>query len=301
MDLYQIIKKLEVLNIEFRVNEPMSRHTSFKIGGPVDLMIFPKSMEEMEALMPVLRQECADTIIIGKGTNLLACDEPIHKVAVKTFDGLNGLLAEGDNCIIADSGVLLSRSAVLARELELAGMEFAHGIPGTLGGAITMNAGAYGGQMSDIIRSVIFLDENGRKHQWAKDKLDFAYRHSIFCDNDYIILRASLELARGDGAEIKNKMDHLALKRRESQPLNLPSGGSTFKRPKTGYAAALIEQAGLKGYTIGGAQVSEKHSGFVVNLGEAKFTDVCQVMEHVRRTVFEKFGVQLMPEVKIIQ
>jgi len=301
MDLYQIIKKLETLNIELRANEPMSRHTSFKIGGPVDLMIFPKSTEETEALVPVLRQECADTIIIGKGTNLLASDEPIHKVAVKTFDGLGVMRPLGDSCIAADSGVLLSRSALLAREMELTGMEFAHGIPGTLGGAITMNAGAYGGQMADIIKSVTFLDENGRRQEWGKDKLDFAYRHSIFCDNDYIILGASLELARGDGAEIKNRMDHFARKRRESQPLNLPSAGSTFKRPKTGYAAALIEQAGLKGYTIGGAQVSGKHSGFVVNLGEASFNDVCQVMEHVSRTVFDKFGVQLLPEVKIIQ
>lgn len=300
MDVNHVISILQRLGIKFSAGEPMSRHTSFKIGGAIDVMIFPESISEIDAAVTALSPLRDEMIIVGNGTNLLFTDKAIHKIALKTFDGLSNLEPEGDNGITCDSGVLLSRAASLARNMELTGMEFAHGIPGTLGGAITMNAGAYGGQMSDIISSVTFLDENGHKQRWGKDKLDFSYRHSVFCDNDYIILSASLEMERGKAGEIQSKMELLNRKRRDSQPLNLPSAGSTFKRPQSGYAAALIEQAGLKGYKIGGAQVSEKHAGFVVNVDNASFDDVFQLIEHIKRTVLEKFGTQLVPEVKII-
>lgn len=301
MDFSNFLDKMQKKGITVLKDEKMSEHTSFKIGGPVDLMILPKSVSEAETVLSGLRAMGEEPIIIGNGTNLLVTDSPVHKVAVKTHDGLGKMLPEGESAIAAGSGALLSRVAVLARERGLTGMEFAHGIPGTLGGAIMMNAGAYGGQMSDIINMVTFLDDKGERHKLRGDELEFGYRHSIFSGKNYFILGASIVLRPGNYNEIRDKMTELSKKRRSSQPLEFPSAGSTFKRPAGGYAASLIEQAGLKGYTVGGAQVSEKHSGFVINRGGATYCDVRKVMDHITQIVFSKFDIQLEPEVRIIE
>lgn len=301
MDLISIAYSLEKKGISVLRDEYMLRHTSFKIGGPVPLMILPKSNSEIETAIAVLRAAGEEPLIMGNGTNMLVTDEPLKKVIIKTHNGLGHMLPDGENAIAVGSGALLSRVAALARERGLAGMEFAHGIPGSLGGAITMNAGAYGGQMSDIVRDVVFLDEDGKRHCWENERLEFGYRHSIFFEKKYVILGAAIVLSQDDREDIKGRMDEFSQKRRASQPLEFPSAGSTFKRPANGYAAALIEQAGLKGYTVGGAQVSEKHSGFVINRGGATYRDVRMVMDHVTETVYKKNGIILEPEVRIIE
>lgn len=301
MDLISIAEKLGKKGISVLRNEHMLRHTSFKIGGPVELMVLPKSSSQVEAAVTLLRAIDVEPLVIGNGTNLLVTDAPLRKIIIKTHNGLGFALPDGENAIEAGSGALLSRAAVLAKEMGLTGMEFARGIPGSLGGAITMNAGAYGGQMSDIIRNVVFLDEDGKRCCRENEELDFSYRHSVFCEKKCVILSASIALSPGDSEEIKDRMDELSQKRRASQPLEFPSAGSTFKRPANGYAAALIEQVGLKGYTVGGAQVSEKHSGFVINRGGATYRDVRMVMDHVMETVYKKAGIVLEPEVRIIE
>lgn len=303
MNISKIAKKIEDRGIEVKRDELMKIHTTFKIGGPIAAMVLPKSFKELQTTLSVIRSCEEEPFVFGNGSNLLVSDEPIDKVAVKTCYATSKMLPEGETGIAAGSGVLLSKIAVFAREMGLAGMEFAHGIPGTLGGAITMNAGAYGGQISDILRMVTIIDENGERKHLDVSKLDLGYRHSIFSDpnNKYVIAGASIELVQGDFDEIRSKMNELSKKRRDSQPLDLPSAGSTFKRPEKGYAAAMIEEAGLKGYTVGGAQVSEKHAGFVVNRGDATFSDVMNVIEHVYETVYNRFGVHLEPEVRIIK
>ena len=301
MDLSGFADRLERVGISVLREAPMSRHTSFKIGGPVDVMVLPKSCEEVKTVMGELSLAGEEPLIIGNGTNLLVTDSPLHRVVVKTYNGLGAISAGGETEVVAGSGAMMSRVAVSAMERGLAGMEFAHGIPGTMGGAIAMNAGAYGGQMANIVDSVNFIDEEGNVQCRKKDELDFSYRHSVFSGNKYVILAATLRLERGDRGTIKKKMDELMHKRRESQPLEMASAGSTFKRPPKGYAAALIEQAGLKGYTAGDAQVSQKHSGFVVNLGGASFDDVRKVMDHVTDTVYARFGIMLEREVRVIE
>lgn len=301
MNIKKIASTLKDSGITILPDESMHRHTSFKIGGPVDLMILPKTEAEVLTVTSLLRENNVEPLIIGNGTNLLVTDSRLKKVIIKTHSGLGFTLSEGETTITAGSGALLSRVAVLAKQHSLTGLEFAHGIPGSLGGAITMNAGAYGGQMSDIIEDVVFLDEGGEIRRLENSELDFGYRHSVFCEKKYIILSATIKLSKSDDGSIKVKMDELARRRRDSQPLEFPSAGSTFKRPENGYAAALIEEAGLKGYTVGGAQVSEKHAGFVINRGSATFDDVRKVMEHVVEIVHKNSGITLEPEVRIIE
>lgn len=285
---------------QIRYNEPMSRHTSFRIGGTVRAMLFPRTAEELKGFMAVLREEGVEPFVMGNGTNLLVRDGELDLVVIKT-SGLSQIRQTGETEIAAGSGVLLSRLAVFAQERGLGGLEFAHGIPGTLGGAIIMNAGAYGGEIKNVVTRTRALAPDGGEVLVEGEAHGFAYRHSRFEETGEIVLEAALSLFKKDPGEIAREMEELARRRRESQPLNLPSAGSTFKRPKTGYAAALIDQAGLKGYRVGGAAVSEKHAGFVVNLGGATFEDVLAVMEHVRKTVLERCGVELEPEVKIIR
>lgn len=280
-------------------NEPLSAHTSFRIGGRVSAMFFPRTAEELKLISGYCRRMGIRTLFMGNGTNLLVADT-LPEMAVIKLCELNGLSENGGTMSLG-AGVLLSKAASLALERCLSGLEFAAGIPGSVGGAVYMNAGAYGGEMKDIVSRVTVLDEELELRTYEKDECDFSYRHSRFNDDGSIIISAEIRLIPGKREDIKGKMDDLSLRRRTKQPLNFPSAGSTFKRPENGFAAAMIEEAGLKGYTVGGAQVSEKHAGFVVNKGGATFSDVIAVMEHVRETVLARTGVELSPEVKIIR
>jgi UDP-N-acetylmuramate dehydrogenase len=287
-------------SIECRLNEPMKNHTSFRIGGPVRAMFLPKSEAELTELCTVLRDSGVRPLIMGNGTNLLADDKPLDLIVAKT-SGLGNIELTSEAEITAESGVIISKLAMFACESGLSGLEFAHGIPGTLGGAVTMNAGAYGGEMKDVIQATTALNPETGMFFVTGDEHGFSYRHSRFSDKEDIILSSVIRLRKDDSAKIRARMDELSQRRRESQPLDLPSAGSTFKRPKDGYAAALIDQAGLKGFTIGGAAVSEKHAGFIVNRGDASFDDVMAVIEHVRETVLGTTGIELETEIKTIR
>ncbi|MGI5936027.1 MAG: UDP-N-acetylmuramate dehydrogenase [Oscillospiraceae bacterium] len=286
--------------LELRLEEPMKNHCSFRIGGPAAAMALPGSQEETEELCHLLRRMGVRPFVMGNGTNLLVTDRPLRRIVIKMGEKMGVICAKGETSLTAGCGATLARLATAAQGLGLSGLEFAHGIPGTLGGAVVMNAGAYGGEMRDVVMSTTFLDEDLSVSRLTGQEHDFSYRHSAFSDRNCVILSCDLELRPGDPQEIRRCMKDLAERRRSSQPLDMPSAGSTFKRPEKGYAAALIDQAGLKGYTVGGAQVSEKHAGFVVNRGGASFDDVIRVMEHVRETVYKTAGIMLEPEIKII-
>ena len=285
--------------LRLREEEPMSAHCSFRIGGPAELFAEPSDEGELLRLISALRYEAVPFTVIGNGTNLLVADEGVRGVVIRLGDCFASARAEGAR-IFAQSGITLARLALLASDNSLAGLEFAHGIPGSLGGAVVMNAGAYGGELKDVITSVRALCPDGEVRVFPAAECDFSYRHSRF-GADYTVLGAEIELSYGDKDEILARMRELAAKRAASQPLDRPSAGSTFKRPADGYAAAMIDSAGLKGYRVGGAAVSEKHAGFVVNLGGATCRDVLAVMEHVRKTVFDRTGTLLEPEVRIIR
>ncbi len=299
-DLLQKNLRDTMPGIRLSRREPMSRHTSFRIGGEAALMAFPRTSGELAAICAAARRCGISPLIFGNGTNLLVADGPLDILAVKTFDGLSEIRLSGENGIYASSGALLSKIAVFAQKNGLAGLEFAHGIPGTLGGAISMNAGAYGGEMKDVVVMTEYLDENLLRKTASGGEHAFEYRHSAFSNGGRIILGSLLKLSKGEPEKIRERMNELSEKRKASQPLDIPSAGSTFKRPKGGYAAALIDEAGLKGYAIGGAQVSEKHAGFVVNRGGATCEDVLRLIEHIKSTVFEKSGILLETEIKYI-
>lgn len=287
--------------LELRENEPMRNHCSFKIGGEAAVMALPTSVEETEALSKFLRVKGVKPLVIGNGTNLLITDAPLRRFVIKMSDKMSAIEWRGEKGVFAICGVSLAKLATECAHHSLTGLEFAHGIPGTLGGAASMNAGAYGGEMKQVIHSVTYLDENLIICEKLLGELDFSYRHTAFSDIEDVILGCELELSRGSEDEILAKMRALSEKRRASQPLDKPSAGSTFKRPANGYAAALIEEAGLKGFALGGAQVSEKHAGFVINRGGATFDDVVKLMEHIKETVYMRSGIMLEPEVKIIE
>ncbi len=282
-------------------DEPMSRHTSFRIGGPAAIMAFPASAAELAALCETARDAGIKPFVFGNGTNLLVQDAPLRILAVKTCDGLSALELIGEDKISAGSGALLSKIAVFAQKNGLTGLEFAHGIPGTLGGAVSMNAGAYGGEMKQVIKSTEFLDEDFKRKLLTGSAHGFDYRHSFFSDKEMIIIGSVLQLTKGEPEAVKRRISELSEKRRASQPLELPSAGSAFKRPKGGYAAALIDEAGLKGYSVGGAQVSEKHAGFIVNRGGASCDEVLRLIEHIKETVYKKSGITLETEIKYIR
>ncbi len=278
-------------------NEPMSRHCSFRIGGAAAAFCRVSDEAQLAALLALLRREGVPYAVIGRGSNLLVSDGGFPGAVVQLADDPASLRREGD-CVSAWAGVTLARLAVFAREQGLAGLEFAHGIPGSLGGGILMNAGAYGGEMKDVVVSVRYLDAAGAVRETAEP--GFAYRHSRFSDSGEIVLGAALRLRPDAPDAIAARMAELWEKRSASQPLSLPSAGSTFKRPATGYAAAMIDGAGCKGLAVGGAQVSEKHAGFVVNRGGATAADVKALMAQVQRRVLEKYGVELQPEVRFL-
>jgi UDP-N-acetylmuramate dehydrogenase len=263
-------------------------------------MALPGSPEELELLCQLLARKGVEPVLIGNGTNLLFPDEGLDRVVIKTCPNVGGVTVQG-NTVTAFCGASLARTASAALEAGLTGLEFAHGIPGSVGGGVVMNAGAYGGELKDVVTETTYLDETMTRRTLRGPEHEFSYRHSFLSDQAGVVLSVTMTLVPGDKEAISARMRELAEKRRASQPLELPSAGSTFKRPATGYAAALIDQAGLKGYTVGGAQVSEKHAGFVVNIGGATCQDVLRLMEYVQNTVLSRSGVMLEPEVRIIR
>ena len=287
--------------LEMHENEPMSAHCSFRIGGPARLMACPASGAEAAALLRLLREADAPVELMGKGTNLLVADEGLDAVVVRLGEAISGAeLLPGDR-VRAGAGISLAKLAVFAAEAGLSGLEFAHGIPGSLGGAVFMNAGAYGGEMKDVLESAELALPDGTLREVPAEELELSYRHSALEGSGALVTAATVKLKPAEPETIRARMRELMEKRRASQPLDMPSAGSTFKRPVGGYAAALIDQAGLKGFAIGGAQVSEKHAGFVINRGGATFDDVLRLMEHIQKTVLEKSGVRLEPEVRILK
>lgn len=287
-----------------RLQEPMSAHTTFRIGGPADYFVEPDSESVLKELLLLCRETETPFFILGNGSNLLVSDEGYRGVMIslRGFDEISFREGEsteaGKTIMTAGCGVLLSKAAMQAAERGLTGFEFAGGIPGTLGGAVTMNAGAYGGEIRDVILSARVMTKAGDVRELSAEELDLSYRHSIIQEKDLIVLSADFAFAHGDEEQIKEQMRQLNTQRREKQPLEYGSAGSTFKRPEGYFAGKLIQDAGLKGYRSGDVMVSEKHSGFVVNVGKGTCGDAMRVIEHVQRTVYEQFGVELELEVK---
>ncbi len=305
MDWYtQLDKQIADYLPDLRVecDEPMSRHTSFRIGGPARRMAFPERGEQLVLLMGFAEDCGARPLVIGNGTNLLAPDERLDRLVVNTSAMSRVELGPEPRTIRAEAGVSLARLADFACKQGLTGLEFAHGIPGTLGGAVCMNAGAYDGEMKQVVQSVTLLFPEEGVRTLSCEEMDFGYRHSLLSGRpDAVVLSAVLRLAEGEEAEIREKMRSLMARRKASQPLEYPSAGSTFKRPTGYFAGTLIDQCGLKGLTVGGAQVSEKHAGFVINLGGATCADVTELIRQVQERVWTEKGVRLEPEVKIIE
>ena len=288
-----------IQDIQLRFDEPMSKHTSFRIGGPAEVMAFPKNTQELSALMCAAAELKIQPAILGAGTNVLAPDAGLPGLCICLKDALDGMeLLEG-NRIRVMAGVTMTRAAVFAANHSLSGMEFAHGIPGTVGGGVYMNAGAYGGEICDICESVDVMDLNGNLKTLSGDEMQFSYRHSRLEEEGGIVVSATFRLIPQDSNDIKAKMKELQSKRSASQPLDLPSAGSAFKRPVGGYAAALVDQAGLKGFAVGGAAISTKHAGFAVNIGGATAADVKSLLQQVSDRVYVNSGIRLEPEVRI--
>lgn len=279
------------------IDEPMSRHTTFRVGGPADFFVTPKAKEEVRDVVRICKEAGMPYYIIGNGSNLLVSDAGYRGVIVQIYKEMNEVKIEGD-LVKAQAGALLSGIAAKALGAELSGFEFASGIPGTIGGACVMNAGAYGGEMKDVLESVTVLTGEGKIIELGRNELELGYRTSVIAKKGYIVLGAVLKLERGDGEKIKTYMDELKEKRVTKQPLEYPSAGSTFKRPEGYFAGKLIEDAGLRGFQVGGAQVSEKHCGFVINRDHATAADIMELMRQVQIRVKENSGVDLEPEVK---
>lgn len=283
---------------QIKENEPMAKHTSFKVGGPADLLVVPQSQEEFLAVLELLKAADAPFYIIGKGTNLLVRDKGFRGVIVKTTGLTKVRLAEDK--LIAEPGISLKDLADLALAESLTGLEFASGIPGSLGGGVTMNAGAYDGEMKNVIEAIEVLDQAGNVFTLRGDDCRFAYRSSIIQEEKYILLSVNLSLRKGDYNRINEKMIDLNAKRWAKQPLDYPSAGSTFRRPEGYFAGKLIQDAGFKGYSLGGAQVSNKHSGFVINTGTATTADILNLIKSIQAGVLKEFGVALKTEVIVI-
>lgn len=287
-------------NISFLKDEPLSNHTSFKIGGKCSLFITPNSLEQISSIMKIIKQDQISFYIIGKGSNLLFNDNGFDGVIINISENLKDIHLLDDTKIYCSAGISLNKLCVFAMENSLTGLEFAYGIPGSVGGAVYMNAGAYGGEIQDVLQSVDYIDDNGNIKTCAKEDLDLSYRHSFFTDKPYCIIGCTVNLSLGCKQDIKNKMDDLMNRRQTKQPLEYPSGGSTFKRPEGNYASALIDQCGLKGFRVGGAMVSEKHAGFVINYDNATCKDILNLVEQVKQKVKDKTGYTLECEIKII-
>lgn len=286
-------------NISVRFYEPMAKHTSFKIGGPAEVMAFPKDKSELAALMKTSALLDCKPVILGAGTNVLAPDEGMNGLVICLKDCLGGMEQIEETKIRVAAGVTMARMAVFAAGLGLSGLEFAHGIPGTVGGGVYMNAGAYGGEICQVCESVEVMDADGTVVTYTAREMAFSYRHSRLETEGGIVVSVVFALEKKPKEEIQARMQELSLKRRTSQPLDMPSAGSAFKRPVGGYAAALIDQSGLKGFQVGGAAISTKHAGFAVNLGDATAEDVKNLLTQVSDRVYADSGIRLEPEVRI--
>ena len=282
-----------------KIDEDMKKHTTFKAGGKAAFLVTPDSEEKVKELIRFFKENEIANYIIGNGSNLLVRDEGFDGVILEIGSKLSEVVVN-ENKITAQAGALLSKTANQAYKSGLSGMEFASGIPGSVGGGVAMDAGAYGGELKDIVETVTMCDENGDEITLTVDEMDFSYRHSIVQDKNYIVLSATFSLTQGEPEKILETMNDLNQRRRDKQPLEYPSAGSTFKRPEGYFAGKLIQDAGLKGYSVGGACVSEKHSGFVINKGGATATDIITLIGDVQKIVKDKFGVELEPEVKIL-
>ncbi|WHH60476.1 UDP-N-acetylmuramate dehydrogenase [Petroclostridium sp. X23] len=281
------------------LNEPMSNHTSFRIGGNADLLVLPEESDQISKIIRLSKQYAIKYFLMGNGSNLLVSDKGIRGLVIKTHACLKNIKVE-NTYITCEAGVLLSKLANVALQHALTGLEFASGIPGTLGGAVMMNAGAYDGEMKNVVIETNYIDEKGHFCTVTGEEHQFGYRTSIFQGTGKIIVSSKLKLREGVKESIKEKMDDLNKRRRDKQPLEFPSAGSMFKRPEGYYAGKLIQDSGLAGYRIGGAQVSEKHCGFIINTGDATAQDVLDLIKHVQQTVKSKFGVELHTEVKMV-
>ena len=281
------------------LNEPMSLHTSFRTGGPAEVFIKAESTENIISAIDIAKKYNKQYIITGNGSNILVKDGGIDGIVINIGNEMSKIKCDGTK-IYAQAGAMLSALATAAADEELTGLEFASGIPGTVGGAVFMNAGAYDGEIKDVIEYADVIDSEGNTHRLIKDELELSYRHSVIAEKNMIVVGAMFNLNKGIKKNITDKMADFAKRRRDKQPLNYPSAGSTFKRPEGYFAGKLIEDSGLKGKTVGGAQVSEKHAGFVVNIGNATSSDIITLMEFCIETVYNKFGVKLEPEVRIL-
>lgn len=293
--------RLVGLGCQALCQEPLSRHTTFRIGGPADYYVMPNSVEQLKQVIALCQEQELPFQVIGNGSNILCADDGFEGVIIDVVRGLNQCEVDpAAGTITAQAGVLLSALARRAQQAGLTGLEFAGGIPGSVGGALMMNAGAYGGEMKQVVQWARVLTREGQERVVSVEELDLAYRHSAIRANGWIVLEACFTLQQGDATQIRTVMDDLAARRREKQPLEFPSAGSTFKRPAGYFAAQLIDEAGLKGFAVGGAQVSEKHAGFVINRGGATAADVMALCERVKEKIFQRVGVEMEMEVERI-
>ena len=286
-------------DIEWKIDEPMAKHTSFRIGGPAQIMVFPKNCDELAKVLKASKILDCKKYILGAGTNILAPDEGLEGIVICLKDCLGGMQRIDDTRIFVGGGVTMTRAAVFAAGLGLSGLEFAHGIPGTVGGGVYMNAGAYGGEICQVCERVQLMSFDGVLSERTAEEMNFSYRHSCLEEDFQVVVGAVFALSPKPEAEIRAVMQDLMNRRKTSQPLDMPSAGSAFKRPVGGYAAALIDQAGLKGYAVGNAAISSKHAGFAVNLGGATADEVKTLLHEVSERVFANSGIRLEPEVRI--
>lgn len=290
----------EQMGIPLLPHEPMWRHTSFKVGGAARLMVKPQTIKQLQQVLKDVKRNSLPVFVTGRGTNLLVNDHGINAVVVNLDGNLDEMYLEEETCIVCQAGASLKKLCLFAQSHGLTGLEFAYGIPGTVGGAVYMNAGAYGGEMKEAVASCQALDQDGALLDYTLEQIGFGYRTSVFQKNGQCIVAARFALKKGDPVEIMERMKEIMQRRKDKQPLEYPSAGSTFKRPQGNFAGALIEQCGLKGCCIGGAQVSEKHAGFVINKGQATQKDIVNLIVHIQKVVLKETGCQLECEVKII-
>ncbi len=298
--LNDLILFLKDSGIRFTENEPMKKHTTFKTGGNADLMIFPNSVSQLSDVLSFCSGQNIEPLILGNGSNLLVSDDGVRAPVIAISEGFDELRLLDETTVYAGAGTSLIRLCKFALEHELSGLEFAYGIPGSVGGAVFMNAGAYGGEMCDVLAYSEHLTLQGEPGRFENEELCFSHRHSVYNEQPCVITGAVFKLEKSDPQMILDIMQDLLQRRKDKQPLEYPSAGSVFKRPQGYYAGALIEQSGLKGRRIGGAAVSEKHAGFIVNLGDATTSDVLALIRECQKTVKEKFGVSLETEIQMV-